>query len=585
MKSVWPKIVVAGALSIAGCTQPEEGSRALEPQVQERTSQNITQEEIHVSLRKSPRYREFFDIGTPGPIIPGLIQSLIPQAAAYVKEKNWMVTSHYDPKGRPSLLSVTDLSSGKLIKTMNLYTSNATPYTGHAGGLAISKEHIWLSSGGKVYRIKLNDLIRGQDQGKLIFEDAVSVEALGSFLSYADEMLWVGEIGGPSELDPSHQMIISDNQRHHAWAVGYRLSANDTIDSSAIKSGRAVPDVILSIPDKIQGMVITGDRIVLSESYGRKNDSALLIYEQSLKENIAAGKFDSVQQVPVLVLDERKVLRKLVMPPMSEGIFEQEGKVYVLFESGATEFSDGSYPLDRSYIFDTKSLFNRDDFLSVPEQSQDNSGLQPAQSRGVEYSPVQSSNVATIDSAAIGLPRLIITEIVPQTEGVKDNKGANMDAFEMIEIYNGSSESTQLKGYKIKYKQPNGTTDEWTFVEDRIIPVHGVIVVWNKQPTNPYKVNDFIEYWNPALKPEQVTTITSNGMNNSSERQMILTSPNGEELCEITYNNEAGDVKRNKSILFAYQQDGSNRMRKSRRAAEPTPGALEVDQQPVPNSR
>ena len=323
----------------------------------------ITQQALDLEVKgDASRYQNFFNISKPGPIVAGLEQGLVPQGLAYYKDKNWMLITYYHEDKKPSVLSVTDLSTGKLVKAMELYKNETTPYTGHAGGVAVSKNHVWVSSEKSAYRIKLEDVEKAKDGDKLIFAEIIPTETNASFVTYADGILWVGEYARyDHRTDSSHRMRTRDKMNYSAWVAGYKLNADDTIDTSRMsEQGKAIPDYILSIPNEVQGMTVVGNRIALSQSGGRDIESRLPTYEWSLDEppHAMTDKFGN-EPVPIWFLDGQNMRNLLVIPPMSEGLFEHDGHLYVLFESAANMYRDSAYPLDEVYMIDTKALLDR----------------------------------------------------------------------------------------------------------------------------------------------------------------------------------------------------------------------------------
>ena len=323
----------------------------------------ITQQALDLKPKgDASRYQEFFNMSKPGPIVAGLEQRLVPQGLAYYKDKDWMIITYYSEDKKPSVLSVTDLSTGKLVKAMELYKDGSTPYTGHAGGVAVSKNNVWVASEKSAYRIKLEDVVNAKDGDKLVFEETIPMETNASFITYADGILWVGEYARYDvKTDSSHRMRTRDKMNYSAWVAGYKLNADDTVDTGRMsEEGKAIPDYILSIPNEVQGMTVVGNRITLSQSGGRDIESRLATYEWSSDEapHAKTEKFGS-EPVPVWFLDGQNMRKLMVMPPMSEGLFERDGRMYVLFESAANMYRDGAYPLDKVYMIDTKALFGQ----------------------------------------------------------------------------------------------------------------------------------------------------------------------------------------------------------------------------------
>ncbi|TVY09725.1 hypothetical protein [Paenibacillus cremeus] len=318
----------------------------------------ITQEEVDVKFRVNmTEIKGFLDKAKPGPIIPALKQNAVPQGIGYIAEKNWIVVSHYREGGKASLLTFIDAGTGKLVKSGELYKDANTPYTGHAGGVTVSKKHVWVSSDGYAYELNLDDVVKSADQAKLVFSGSIKTDTRASLTTYAaDGVLWVGEFAHGTDYPTSktHYINSRDGKEHKAWAVGYKLDPETDLLPAAKKpqgSEPAVPDYILSLPDIVQGMAVLGDRIMLSTSNGRNAAGTLIEHQNPLSEKPHATVTIGSQTVPVWFLDSKNRGSQLQTPPMCEGVVDIQGTLGVLFESGATEYrGNGSYPLDHMYM-------------------------------------------------------------------------------------------------------------------------------------------------------------------------------------------------------------------------------------------
>ncbi|TBL81759.1 hypothetical protein [Paenibacillus thalictri] len=313
----------------------------------------ITQEEAGIKLRVDiPEIKPFLQKAKNGPIVPGLLQGGVPQGIAYLPEQKWILISYYREGGKSSFMSVLDAGTGKLVKSMTFNKTADQPYTGHAGGITASKKHVWLSSDKEVNMLNIDDIVKAADGSSLVFAGSVKSSTRASFTSYGDGVLWIGEFaqGASYPTDKAHYMTGPDGKEHKAWAEGFKLDGNT--DLPAAQNGAApVPNYILSLPDRIQGMYVSKDNIWLSESYGRNNTSTLHHMKLSLADKPHANVTIGSAAVPVWFLDGKNVKDTTEMPPMSEGLFELNGNLHILFESGASTYrSSSSYALDRIQI-------------------------------------------------------------------------------------------------------------------------------------------------------------------------------------------------------------------------------------------
>lgn len=335
------------------------------------THQIITQEERTENPR-DPNYQGLWDISEDGPVIPGLVQDIVPQGLTYYIKKDWLLAVNYLDDGRPGTLTVTEASSGNLVKSVLLYNQDGTPYTGHAGGITISKKHVWIASEQYLYPLKISDLVTAENNEEIRFINQIPVPVEAAYNVYDDGILWVGEFYEPNSYptDPSHHKKNRLGEMQYAWMIGYDLERNHDMLSRDHWDGDleqpATPDYILSTTGKVQGAIvqhknITG--ITLSTSYGRGNDSLLYRYENPLKEDPHDYVTIGEKEVPLWFLDGKtaKPRQSIEAIPMPEGIVEVKNDLYVLFESGANKYRyTTTYPMDRMLKIDFRTLMKED---------------------------------------------------------------------------------------------------------------------------------------------------------------------------------------------------------------------------------
>ncbi len=310
-----------------------------------------------LDLSKNPNYTRFAKYAEAGPVIPGLMEGSVPQGLAYLKEKGWLLISSYMNRALPSNITAVDLKDGKLKKTIWLAEEGGVPFTGHVGGICVSKKHIWVASGNGLHGILIENFLKAKDNSTLIFSTDFPTEVRASFATSTDGYVWVGEfsyypdgIASRYSTKKLHHLKAPDGKNQYGWAVGYKLDEETDMPVSA------QPQYVLSIMDKVQGMAFYRDYIFLSTSYGRSNNSRLLVHKNpmiALKDKPHTYVELGGKKVPLWFIYSGNQANVLVTPSMMEGITMAEGKLALLFESGADKYrSTGIWPLDKMYLLD-----------------------------------------------------------------------------------------------------------------------------------------------------------------------------------------------------------------------------------------
>jgi hypothetical protein len=296
---------------------------------------------VQTVFDNSALYQQFNQWRTEGPVIPGLLQPLVPQGMAYWEEQDLMIISNYMSDDSAGVLTFLKMDTEIQEKTLFLYNSDGTPHKGHLGGLALSRKYLWIASDSGVYSILLENLISTGDREKIYLPKLIETETKASFATFYDNVLWIGEFtlkNGNYPVSETHHLVTAAGFEHLGWLGGFTLN---------IVSGKVYPDFILSIPDKIQGAVFFENKIVLSESYGRKNYSRLHVYENPLSEPSQKNGDRSFW-----FLDGDNKTGEIIIPPMSEAVVLYENNIAVLFESAADKYRDTAlFPLDRIQFF------------------------------------------------------------------------------------------------------------------------------------------------------------------------------------------------------------------------------------------
>ena len=312
-------------------------------------------------------YKKFAECATAEFTVPGLNQSIVPQGMDYWEEMGWMLISGYcsdETKngGRGSALFAVDLESGKMVGEFYLKNMDGTYHTSHAGGVAVAKKNVFIANGGMLYRIPLTELLK--QCGDVTVAEEIAVPVRASLANCSGGILWVGDFQYGSSYPTQEFQKMKNRQGtwYYAWTVGYVLDETTenelkpTVMAEVEGQNYAIPDYILSTTERIQGMAYLPEvgQIVLSQSYGRTNSSTLFFYEDPLgQEPHTQFEFNGFK-IPVWFLDSKQNVKQMPAIPMSEGIANVNGKLYVLFESGAEKYrlGGGKEPTDTVYAVD-----------------------------------------------------------------------------------------------------------------------------------------------------------------------------------------------------------------------------------------
>ena len=278
--------------------------------------------------------------------IPGLGDGFVPQGLDYDSVRGTYLVTGYDKEGDPSPLYLVG-SDGKLQKTLSYALPDGTPYTGHAGGIAIAGDYVYLAGGedAKVHVFARADLETMQDGGTLTAVGALScyLEAdendhLGpAFLQVADGHLIVGEFYRPGnyETPENHYVECPSGVTQRALALYYPLDPTSPIGVGT------VPTSALSLPDLAQGMAFSEGRVYVTGSWALAH-SSLSIYDTAKMQRTADVTVLGVT-LPCYALDDTALVKRASLPPMAEEPLVLDGKLYVMNESACNTYKFGKF--------------------------------------------------------------------------------------------------------------------------------------------------------------------------------------------------------------------------------------------------
>lgn len=303
----------------------------------------IVDRAIRSKLEFRSNYAEYGELA----VIPETENGYVPQGFCVSEDGNTFIVSFYHSE-KASVLAFVDAENGEKIKTVNLLKKNGDDFTGHAGGIAQTSGYLYIGNGNSIYRLAMEEINALSDGGSIKLEERITADVKTSFISTDGEYLYAGEFytftfDGDYDTDKSHHTSVSAFERSYARCCAYKLTElNASIDSQQDET--SAPEFMLTLPNRVQGMARDeSGRFILSTSYGRNNDSFMLVYD-----NVTDGDSDGCvdvkgEEIPLYYLVKSDCTDTLRLPPMLEGIDYSSGKVIGIFESGAEKYSDSAF--------------------------------------------------------------------------------------------------------------------------------------------------------------------------------------------------------------------------------------------------
>jgi len=345
---------------LSGCAQHQssETLAATQAPALETESPNALRLTQESNVRKATyegkaAYTDFLAQSEKEFLIPGLKQVLTPQGIAVCPTTGRTYISAYSVDDIPSVVVVTEADTNELVAEYHLFYEDGTPFTSHVGGVAVTKNHMYVSDDKdangnyRIAAIPLKDL-PGEGSHDITVKESIIMPVSPSMMNYSGGYLWVGNFYHPNadyNLSPNmdYTTLAMDGSEYGCYILGFDMSQGQ--ERLIAGESYPMPDVILAAPNRIQGITLAStDKVVLSQSYGRANDSALLIYELNPGEEPDLELPLNGQKIPAFLLDDNRLAQSINSIPMSEGLATtSDGRVLVLYESGAIRYEDGKH--------------------------------------------------------------------------------------------------------------------------------------------------------------------------------------------------------------------------------------------------
>ena len=275
---------------------------------------------VGLNIAKHFIYSEYYSIKTEICINPGLNDGFVCQGIAVSEEDSVILVCGYMKDKSNSRIYVTDFESNSYYVEL---TRDGEKYTGHAGGLAITGENVYIANAKKIYSFSLSSVLSASNGDIIDIGSGTKVNTNASFVYTDEEFLYVGEFhdGGKYVIE-NHEHETAEGT-HYAICTKYALSDLET------------PVAVYTLRNNVQGICfMPRGKVVLSTSYGL-TDTVYYIYDLA-GATYSGLTFDGA---PVYCLD--KLVKEIHGPAMGEDLDYFNGNIITLTESASTKYIFG----------------------------------------------------------------------------------------------------------------------------------------------------------------------------------------------------------------------------------------------------
>ena len=276
-------------------------------------------------------------------VIPYSNKGYIAQGLAYDKASDNFYLTGYMKDGSASPIFIVNKTSRKLINTVRMANPDGTAFTGHAGGLSVLNNKIYIagSADSCFYVFEKQEVDHAARESSVAYStkmvlgdgDSKNDGIKVAYSTVQNGMLYAGEFyRDPGYILSEKHKVETKDGLQYALAVGFSL------DSTGEK---AKPTVAFSIPSQIQGMCFSNDAIYLTTSWALGSSK---VYKYSFGSMTQTGTKEVCgDTVPLYTLTLENMTASWVLPPMAEEIEFVDGKFYITNESASDKYIFGKY--------------------------------------------------------------------------------------------------------------------------------------------------------------------------------------------------------------------------------------------------
>lgn len=276
-------------------------------------------------------------------VIPYSNKGYIAQGLAYDKASDNFYLTGYMKDGSASPIFIVNKTSRKLINAVRMANPDGTAFTGHAGGLSVLNNKIYIagSADSCFYVFEKQKIDKAAFESSVVYSQKLilgdgNAKKDGIKVAYStvqNGMLYAGEFyRDPGYILSEKHKVETKDGLQYALAVGFSLDSNGQ---------NARPSVAFSIPNQIQGMCFSNDAIYLTTSWALGSSK---VYKYSFGNMTQTGTKEVCgDTVPLYTLTLENMTASWVLPPMAEEIEFVDGRFYITNESASDKYIFGKY--------------------------------------------------------------------------------------------------------------------------------------------------------------------------------------------------------------------------------------------------
>ena len=275
-----------------------------------------------------------------GFVIPWSNKGYIAQGITYDLAKGNFYLTGYMKDGSASPILVVNKKSGKLINAVRMTNPDGTPFTGHAGGLALMNGKIYVagSNDSCFYVFKKSDIDKADKNSSVSYKEILDLQNGGdkikvAFCTSKDSLIYAGEFYRDPQyiLSKQHEVQTQDGLQH-ALVTGFQINPDGKTTTAKIA---------YSIPDLVQGMCFANGAVYLTTSWGLGKS---YVYKYDLSKIPQTGTKEVCgQTVPLYNLTLSNAAATYTLPSMAEEIEYVNGRFYINNESASNKYVFGKF--------------------------------------------------------------------------------------------------------------------------------------------------------------------------------------------------------------------------------------------------